>query len=151
MINATDIFEEIESMIKAANSDVTVYKNDIPWDFERPSFLLEQISRTEQAVTKSLNQVTVALTVTCFTDVDDHGIADQAELIRAQYGVIGLFSAGYITVGDRALRVISLSGEVDKDAAFVDIVIEYAEETRKDATCYPKMGEIAIKTEKKEG
>lgn len=151
MINATDIFEEIESMIKAANSDVTVYKNDIPWDFERPSFLLEQISRTEQAVAKSLNQVTVALTVTCFTDVDDHGIADQAELIRAQYGVIGLFSAGYITVGDRALRVISLSGEVDKDAAYVDVIVEYFEEARKDTTAYQKMGAIEITTKTKEG
>lgn len=151
MIGATDVFDTVKSMIETANPNTTVYTNDIPWGFERPAFLLEQTGRTEQDIAKGLKQVTVSLTVTCFVTVDSHDVSDQSELLAAQAGIKSLFSQGYIVVGGRAPKVRELSGEVDKDAAYVDVVIEYAEETRKDATCYPKMGAIAIKTEKKEG
>lgn len=45
---------------------------------------------------------------------------------------MGLFRFGYLTVGDRALKIKSSTGGTDFDRAYVDLQAEYADD-RSDA------------------
>lgn len=151
MIDSTAIFTAVKTLIEAYYPEKTVYTDDIPKSFTRPSYLLEQTNRLETDIGKGLKWVTIELTVTCFTPLDAYSLAKQEDLIAAQAGVMALFARGYIQVGDRAPKVTAAAGEVDSLAAYVDVRVEYADEARTDTTEYPKMGDINIKTKLKEG
>ena len=145
-----DVMSAIKALIEGVKPKKTVYLNNLPRGFTRPSFLLEQISRSETDLCKSLRNVRIDYAVTIFTTVDEYNIADQSALIAAQNGVMALFANGYITVGDRAPHVVATNGGLNPGEAYVDVTVEYTESARTDTTAYEKMGGVGLKTELRE-
>jgi hypothetical protein len=125
MIKQSDILTAINRMIGAAFPNYTVYINACPKDFARPSFLLKYIKLSQTDATRFTVEKTVSITITCFVSVDKHDRSDMDELANLQDQVIQLFLPGYIKVGDRALKVLSSTGGIDPDRAYIDLEFNF--------------------------
>ena len=125
MIKAKDILTAINVIIAENYPDRTVYVQACPKDFKRPSFLLEYVRLSRRDVNFTTFEKTAYFTITCFISVDKHFRSDMDELVDLQEDILKLFAAGYVNVGNRAIKVKSSTGGIDFDRAYIDLQFEY--------------------------
>jgi hypothetical protein len=125
MVKQSAILTAINRLIVEAFPYNTVYIQGCPKDFNRPSFMLEYIRLSQRDATRKAIEKTVYFTITCFTPVDKYYRSDMDELANLQEETLQLFSSGYITVGDRALKVQGSTGGMDTDRAYIDLQFEF--------------------------
>lgn len=149
MVRQRDIMIAINRLLIAPEvyPDHTVYVQDCPKDFKRPSFLLEYIRTSQTAASHLSVEKTVYLTITCFVPVDDHYRSDMDALADLQDGVLDLFSPGYVKVGDRALGVQASNGGMDTDRAYVDVQFNYFDDRTDTEDVLPLMETVATTLE----
>lgn len=136
-------------MIAKSFKDYAVYINACPKDFLRPSFLLEFIRISHTDMNYSTVEKNVYFTITCFVPVDERYQSHTEELINLQESVLQLFSQGYIPIKDRAIKVRSSVGGIDKDKAYIDLQLDYFD-SRTDAneqTELPLMASVYTRME----
>lgn len=146
MVKTNDIMTAINEKI-VESFPYTVYVQRCPKDFVRPSFWIQHIRTSRRDVNRSTVEKTVYFTITCFTPLDEHFAVDPEELIELQEAIIQLFSAGYLNVGDRAIKIKSSSGGIDIDRAYVDLQFEFYDDRfdeTDDAETAPIMGDISL-------
>ena len=131
MISILQILESVEAKILSVYPNAAQYIDICPEQFERPAFLVERVTNSRRDVNFNTIQMTEYFTITCFAEVNRRNHSSVLELLEIQEKITDLFRCGYLTVGDRAVRVTASSGGRDFDQAYVDIQLEYSEEREK--------------------
>lgn len=121
------IVERIKQLLEKTYPNEPVYVDQLPQDFERPSFLLEAVKREVKDVNIGLIQVTLTLKITCFSAVDEYGDCSREELNQRMDGVQSLFCSGTLAVDDRALKITSVPGAGEIDFAAVTVTLSYVD------------------------
>lgn len=125
MVKINDIFDSINKLIISPFPTDTVYIQRCPKDFDKPSFLLEYIKTSKRDINRSTIEKTAYFTITRFVENDEYYRSNPLLLAEHQETIVDLFNIGYITVGDRAIKVKSSSGGIDTDRAYIDLQFEY--------------------------
>lgn len=125
MTTTNQIRDTVGQLLKGKYPDRTQYVNRCPKDFARPSFWIEVAKDKQDDVNWSTIRHQVHFLLTCFVFMDSFNNGDDLELTDLQDAVIGLFSAGYIRVGDRAIKVSASAGGHDNDRSYVDLQFDY--------------------------
>ena len=121
-----------------------------PQDIQRPGFLIQTPAASQKSASFFALAVTVKFTITCLAQLDEGGEADRTELEALQDGVLELFRAGFLRVGDRAPKCEASAGGIDPDKALVDVQCSYWEERDLGAAQPAAMGEISVNIKKEE-
>ena len=149
MIQTTQILDAVNQLLVDRLQAKMVYVNRCPKDFERPSFWLETVRRDTEDVNISTIRVTAHFSITCFISVDGYGNSDDMELTDVQDSVVDLFHSGYITVGDRSLKVKANTAGYDNDRSYVEIQLEYFDDRPAEEEEAPVMDDLEMIFEKR--
>lgn len=122
-----DILSAVEAEICKRYPGEPVYWDRLPKGFERPSFSLECTRSESVDVNIGLVRRQAAVLVTCFVEVDSYGDSSRAELNRRQDGVMAIFGAGHLAVGDRHITVSANKGEGAPDDAEVTAIFAWVD------------------------
>jgi hypothetical protein len=125
VVKINDIFDSINKLIISPFPTDTVYIQRCPKDFDKPSFLLEYIKTSKRDINRSTIEKTAYFTITRFVEKDEYYRSNPLLLAEQQETIVDLFNIGYITVGDRAIKVKSSAGGIDTDRAYIDLQFEY--------------------------
>lgn len=127
MIKTRDIYDSINRALALQYKEpkIVIYTQYIPKDFNRPSFLIEHIRTTPIDINRNTVQKTSYFTITAFLPVDKYNRSKGVDLIDRQDEILNTFSMGYITVGNRNIKLKSSSGGTDLDAVYIDLQFEY--------------------------
>ncbi len=150
MITSNQIVDEINRLLVLKYPVPTVYVNRCPKDFDRPSFLIETVKEGDTSASRKMVKCEAYFTITCFVKVDKFGNGDDGALTEIQTGVMLIFRAGYIRVGDRAINVKASSGGVDFDRSYVDLQFEYFDNRSDDVDNTPLIGDVDFNMKKEE-
>lgn len=150
MTTFNDIITAVKGLFVKKYPDETLYTNWTPTDFERPSFLLENLNSSVSAFSVGTVRMQALVRITAFVEVDEYHNSQLEVLNTRQHAVLGLFACGYIRVGDRALKVAKLEGGIsERDFAEVTVTLEWTEDLQEFAEIseLPVIEHINIKTE----
>ncbi len=125
MVKQNEILLAINLLLVAAYPEYTVYIQECPKNFDRPSFKIENVRISQIDVCRSTVEKTVYYTITCFATTDDYYRTNPEELTDLQDTILQKFLPGYVTVGDRAIKVKGSTGGTDTDRAYIDLQFEY--------------------------
>ncbi len=125
MVKVKDIMTAINQLIIKPYPDDPVYVQTCPKDFARPSFWLEYVRLSQVDANRSTVEKTVYFSITCFAPVDKRFRSDPDELSALQDSILDLFAEGYISVGDRSIKVQSSTGGMDIDRAYIDLQFNF--------------------------
>lgn len=142
MVTQKDILLGLNLKLAIAFPQHTIYVQECPKDFKRPSFLLEYVSTSRKDATRNTIAKTAYFTLACFTPVDKYSRSDMDELSGLQEDTMQLFSDGYVMVGDRAVKVQSSTGGMDLDRAFIDLQFEYFDARTEAADTNPLIASV---------
>lgn len=156
-MDSNDILKAVETLLGRRFPGEPVVLDRMPKDFKRPAFTLECERDECTDVNAGLVRRTVTALVTCYGALDAHGNSSRAELNRRMDAVLGLFGAGYLRVGDRAVRVAANKGAGDPDWTEVRAVFTWVDERpgyqdpeTPETGGAPLMGEYALNINGKE-
>lgn len=121
-----------------------IYLNDVPKNFERPSFFVAQRKCETKPLNFALNEVRMTMVVACFVPVDSYNDVDREELTNRTDAVARLFGSGALEVSDRHLLAQSAQVKED-DLQEVEIVYLYADEGREAPAASETAGDIAVR------
>ena len=125
MVTATDLLTAVNERLTAAFPGYTVYTQDCPQDFARPSFLLKHVKTSKLDATRHSVEKTVDFAITCFTPVDDYFRSDGNALSELQDKVLKQFDEGYLKAGDRALKLQAGIGKTETDRSSVELQFKF--------------------------
>lgn len=127
MVVPIKIISALKGVLQKA-CQCTVYQDEVPQDFDRPSLYVALLSASREPITRGTMQNTERYTIYCFTPTDDYGYGDAAELMALQDRVVQVLDAGYIPVDDRAVTITAVSAQQPQaDYAVVNIDAVYVE------------------------
>lgn len=127
MVRQADIVTAINTLLVKAYPGFTVYTQSCPKDFKRPSFLIEIIKSSQVDLCRTSIEKTVYFKITCFAQVDQYYRSDPEELAGIQQRVLELFGQGYVTVGERALKVKECTGTMETDRSYIELQLEFVD------------------------
>lgn len=142
MLSVADIQNAVESLLGERFPGETVYRDLAPTDFERPSFLVECGPVKMAEAGRMTLDVTAAVKVKAFVPVDEYNNSQVAEIAQRMMAVLELFAAGYLALGDRALRVAGNEGNYDSDLATVTVTLSYRDDRPGEDEVFAAMGEV---------
>ncbi len=132
-------------MLADVYKEYTVYVQECPKDFNRPSFLLEFVKLSQRDANRITVEKTVYFTITCFTEIDKHYRSDREKLASLQENVLQLFAKGYVAVGDRAVKVQGSNGGMETDRAYIDLQFEYFDNRTDEEDDTPLIASVTTK------
>ena len=88
MVTAMDVLNAINLLLVKRYPDRTVYVQQCPKNFARPSFFLELIRQDAESANKGLLAETMYFLLTCFASKDEYYNSDALELIQLQNDVL---------------------------------------------------------------
>ena len=142
------LMDAAEAAIRTQYPDDPIYRDELPKDFQRPSFTLECQKDDLADAAIGLVRRTVTLLVTCYVAVDAYHDSSRKALNQRQDTVMGLFAQGFFQVEDRALTVQANRGLGNPDFAEVSAVFQWMDARPgyqdPEAADTPKMEHFAI-------
>lgn len=151
MVPATGVLDAINMLLVGRWPDRTVYVNLSKQDFERPSFSIDYISSEGRtANTRYTKDITDYYTIRCFIETDEYHEQEALALMELQHDVVLLFDAGYIAVGDRAVKAIASTGGDNPGEAYVDLTVTYKDDSAEPRKEHVPMEDIRINYNDKE-
>lgn len=142
MIKQAELLDAVNRLLTAGWPERMVYREDVPTDFKRPSFLLEMISFEPLPVTPVLLDCNAFITITGFETLDVYKKMDTGRLMLLQTELLTLFAGGKLTVGNRSLNIHASGGGLAQGECFVDLQLDYLDEAAGFAPTAPPMGQI---------
>lgn len=144
MTGINDIITEVKRLMVIKYPKAQAYLNICPVSYVRPSYLIRCPKFDQTDVNRSTVEIVANLTISYFTDSSD--LTGSTVMSEEQQKILGIFRDGYITIGDRKIKVKASAGNVDYNEANVDLQFEYFDD-RSDATDNtPKMGTVTTNT-----
>ncbi|MBS6501883.1 MAG: hypothetical protein KH415_09660 [Clostridium sp.] len=142
MLDLIKIRDEINKLLVKKYPSLTVYINKVPKDFERPSFLIEYITSSQDQVNKNTLKEQLFYTITYFSTVDEYYNTDKLELHSVLVEVLKVFRVGYINIEDRAITIKASSGGSNENEIYIDLQLEYFENRIEEIEGIEEVGEI---------
>lgn len=128
MINFIKIQDEVNKLLISKYEGFTVYINDEPQEFDRPSFYIKYITNSPTQINYATIKETDHFLVTYFAPVNEYFLTDKLNMLNVTNEVLQLFRPGFIKVNDRAINVKASSGGSNRDEAYIDLQFEYFED-----------------------
>ena len=146
MIEFEDILSAAQSQLALAFPRRPNVENLQVKDFDRPSFYFRWTASQVSDASRAALRVQRTLEIICFEALRDVNSqqSDLRALLDTQQMVFRLFSAGYLTVGDRALHMTAKLGEVDSDAATVELAFDYLDARPETQQDYDRMRQVHL-------
>ncbi len=141
----TEIYKALCALLSGSEPDAEIYIGEMPQQFTRPSFLIEEIgSRYDPDYTAQSGENTMYLTITCFGTLSGgYRTEDHLELLAMQQKVIGLFQDGRLAAGGRSVRCSASSGGEVEGEAYVELTAVWVSDARvRDESGIPLMMEL---------
>ncbi len=150
MIALQDLLDALKARLEALEPGATVYRDNRPDNFLRPSWLV-QLGKVE--VTE-LNGTLIGLKqeviLTGFEAVDVYHHAQFETLLQRRAAGMAIFYDGYFPVGDRKPHVTGISSTQGLDYFEILVTLEWSEDLYSDSTL-PLIGEVITRIEEKGG
>ncbi len=127
MVKQSDILNRVKSILENDFPTHPVYINKCPDDFLRPSFLLKLIKVSQVDINRMSIEKTANYMVTCYSSLDEYFIPNAEVLIELQDSVMSLFSNGHIGIGNRAIKIKTITGTMEEDRTNVELQFEYTD------------------------
>lgn len=150
MIIPNQITEAISKLLAALYPGTTVYLNNCPKDFLRPSFCIKSVKTTELPANRNAVKIRARFSVTYFAAIDESGAADAGNLLKMQSGIMEIFRKGYVKVGDRNIKVIAKNSDGDADSSCVILRFDYFDDRTNETDSVPLMEEVNFELNKEE-
>jgi hypothetical protein len=99
----------------------------MPEGFKRPSFFVQFIQETETNLNRWVYERAIPLEIVYFSPLDDYSNRDITDQDTVYETVKGLFSDGYITVGDRARKISQITGGPRNNEIYLNLQIDTTE------------------------
>lgn len=129
----TQVIRQLEDAFPGVSS---IYQNQNPAEPDRPSFLVKTGKHTtEPANLKTVHCVT-NVSITCFLATEGEASSP------APSSVLRAFQAGYIRVGDRALKGLANLVGAEENSFLVELQLEYYDDRTDEAETAPFMEKI---------
>ncbi len=125
MVTARDVMAGIQAAIASKFPAYSIYLQVCPKNITRPSFMIQYIKTNQRDVCRYTVEKTVDYKVTGFPAVNEFYCSDPNELSTLQEDTMQLFSNGFVSIGDRAIKVKSSTGGMDPDRVYLDLQFEY--------------------------
>lgn len=141
----TEIFKALCTLLAQSEPGAEIYIGDIPQQFTRPSFLIEEAGSVyDPDHTAQTGGNTLYLTVVCFGTLSDgYRTEDQLELLAMQQRVLALFKAGRLDAGGRSVRCSASSGGNVAGESYVELTLQWVSDARiRDESSIPLMMEV---------
>ncbi|BCK00865.1 phage tail terminator family protein [Anaerocolumna chitinilytica] len=145
MVRQADIVTAINTLLIKAYPAFAVYLQPCPKDFLRPSFLIELIKSSQVDLCRTSIEKTVNYKITCYTGIDQYNRSDPEELAIIQQQVLEIFGQGYVTVGERALKVKECTGTMETDKSFIELQLEYVDNRTDEVEQIPMAASVTTK------
>lgn len=142
MLDLIKVRDEINKILVKRYPTLTVYIDKIPKDFERPSFLIEYVTSSQDSISKDTLKEQLFYTITYFSNVDEYYNVDKMDLHSVLVEVLKVFRIGYIRVEDRAVNIRASSGGSNENEIYIDLQLEYFDDRLEESEEYNKVGEI---------
>jgi hypothetical protein len=119
------LMDAAEAAIRTQYPDDPIYRDELPKDFQRPSFTLECQKDDLADAAIGLVRRTVTLLVTCYVAVDAYHDSSRDELNRRQETVMSLLAGKPLRVEDRSLTAKTGKGTGAPDYGEVTAVYSF--------------------------
>lgn len=144
MISNQNIIDELSRLIATKYPSYTVYVNGIKDELPVPSFFIEYIMETSEAVNINMTNEKLVLIVTYLGNKDDKGITDLKEKQEVLNNLKSLFRQGYVRVPDRAVNLTYKAKAIGNNIG-LELEFNYFEERNNNAADEKLMHEVSIK------
>jgi hypothetical protein len=128
MINALKIIDEVNRLIVEKYPDCTVYINNMPEGFERPSFFIDLIFDSSSSNNRALTDERVSLQLVYFSPVNGHFLSDATSKLAVHSELKNMFQAGFIKVDDRAIKITSYQSVPRDNEVYGTLDLEYVDD-----------------------
>lgn len=145
MIKQTDILTAINKLLVKYYPGNTVNIQPEPKDYQRPSFYIDMVRVSQVDKCKASIEKTVYVTITYFSEIDKYYRSDPEDLANTQDAVMQIFNCGFVTIGDRAIKVISSAGGLDLDRAYIDLQFEFIDNRTDEIDQIPVATEVVTR------
>ncbi len=151
MIEPYQILAAIQRELHGRYPEIPILEDLTSADFPRPSFYLDPGELETEDASRWALRVRWQIEAVYFPPVDGESLdAAMEALLEGRRKILELFGRGYLAVGDRALH-LTAAGKLDKDAAAVELRLDYLDTRPEPRETAPLMEQIdlqtAIKTE----
>lgn len=114
-----DLMRAVAALLKTKWPDRTVYLDPCPAKFKRPSFTL-LVTRAERAdLNFCLVRWDVELALVVSGETDAYHLSSYEDMLADREAAAALFTAGYLTCGDRRPAVEAALDGQDRDEAYL--------------------------------
>ncbi len=144
MISNQNIIDELSRLIATKYPSYTVYVNGIKDELPVPSFFIEYIMETSEAVNINMTNEKLVLIVTYLGNKNDKGIIDLKEKQEVLNNLKSLFRQGYIRVLDRAVNLTYKAKAICNNIG-LELEFNYFEERNNNAADEKLVQEVSIK------
>lgn len=148
MLDYEKILESAEFILQSHLPGVTVYRDQVPRDFKRPSVLVTLGNFEMEDANWANLDISLDLELTAFPPSDPYGNSKAAERLRWLGQLQTLFATGSLPVEDgeeqRYLHVGQSHGEYGMDYVSVTVPLEYQDTRPGTDTDWPLMGQIDV-------
>lgn len=146
MLSFSAIIDAAEGLLRERFPGEAYYRERVPVDFVRPSFLTE-LGPTEMAdASWECLEVQAVVKVTAFAPVDEYQNSSAEELMRRMAAVQELFGVEGLRVGDRVLHVAANKGNCQLDYAEVTVTFKYQDDRPTSGKDWPLIETVRVKT-----
>ena len=146
-----DLFYIIESICEHLSerfSDASIYINDVPQGFTRPSFYVGLVDFSDTDLNLGTMDRRATFEIIYFAPINQRGLTDKMRQHAAYIGMASLFSNHSLAVKDRFLKIVSKSGNVTDSEAHMSVDFEYTVDNDSMNTAedvYELMKELSLK------
>lgn len=123
MVTLKDILEAVAGVIAKGYPDRYIYLQQMPDQFERPSFFLELITTHRRRQNIGTDETEIYLTLVIHEPLNDVRKGDPLDALADQETVLELFRTGVLPVADRALPVMVSNGGQSGGEAYVEFTV----------------------------
>lgn len=145
MITIQKVIDSINDILYALYPTYMCYIQDIPKDFERPSFFIQFVTDGSTDMSRAVTEEEITIEVVYFAPVNDFQIAEKTDALSMYQRVKDIFRKGFIPVEDRAVKVSGLNGETRGNEIYLVIDFTYFEDRPQEAENYQTMQDLQIR------
>lgn len=121
------VCDAIERILKDSFHGCPVYFDQLPKDFQRPSFTMELQKDSMVDMNRCLVKKSITVLITCFVEVNAYHDSSRKALNQVQNDVMHLLGKGYLRVENTTVYTETLKGECAPDFAEVSITANWAD------------------------
>ena len=152
MLRINKILEAVEELVQERFPDSKAYRNQVPKNFKRSSFLVSMGEQTMDTCTHGTVERTAQVAVSLFEEVDiTHN--SQVEVLNDRVTLaLELFSCAAIQVEDRCLDISQVSGSNYNNYAQVTFTLSWQDdrETGQTEAALAKYYDLTVEVNQKE-